>query len=823
MLKRVVVFVLCIVVGSAVGLACREVGTAPVAPGAAQLSQAGAIDRPFAGTCDVSLKEELAGGQVRITGQGKCELTHLGRSNYRVDQIADATAGLVSGTATFTAANGDELRASIVAPLTAGSGLGGFQGTVTFAGGTGRFRNATGTASFARGPGQKNGPGAPGIGDRYDGILRFDPSGKDPVGEGPVSFALDASNAVTRTVDIEGAALTARSASGIDYELVIPRGALNEPLTITMTPIASAQNFPTSGGFAAGVDFAPAGLRFAQAARLRITLPTRPAGFQLIVTGYDADPAALLPLLPADDGTVIEVPVAHFSGVAAGFGTSADLLAMPIPGPTTQSSHYIGQLAAVPVSGLTDAEKLTANTQILVLWLTGVVQPLFAAATTDLQLLLAMSEFDLWNGHAQTLGLTAALAADIADTKAMAALDLLAAIDGNADRCGAQQSLAALYNVGFWYLQALYIDVAQPTHFLDANSVDQSISSRCLTVELESETLPTPMIVGTPYTVSLVWGIRFKGQTTLQGVPLHVGLAPLGPVTIAPGAGASDIAGLFQTVITANAAGAVHFVAAACLPLPGLAQPPPPYGCQLSPLSVGAAVVLDRPAVDGIQVAVTPASATLAAGATTQFTAQVTGTSNQNVNWTATGGTISSTGLFTAGNVAGTFSVTATSVTNPSAFDVAPVTISSSAGLLEWHFDTDLEGWSCNSTSSCKWQLLTSNQNPETSGWVALQSIGSAVSRTIAIPPDARFLRFGAATHNVPGDVSRVQVQVGGVTVLDSTFVNPGSNTAFNFVPMTIDISARAGQTVNIRFVQLDDGAGTGTTLKIDDIRIEAN
>jgi hypothetical protein len=71
--------------------------------------------------------------------------------------------------------------------------------------------------------------------------------------------------------------------------------------------------------------------------------------------------------------------------------------------------------------------------------------------------------------------------------------------------------------------------------------------------------------------------------------------------------------------------------------------------------------------------------------------------------------------------------------------------------------------------------------------------------------------------------MSRVQVQVGGVTVLDSTFVNPGSNTDFNFVTMTVDISDRAGQTVNIRFVQQDDGNGSGTTLKIDNISIRPN
>ncbi|HUF65519.1 MAG TPA: S8 family serine peptidase, partial [Gemmatimonadaceae bacterium] len=224
-----------------------------------------------------------------------------------------------------------------------------------------------------------------------------------------------------------------------------------------------------------------------------------------------------------------------------------------------------------------------------------------------------------------------------------------------------------------------------------------------------------------------------------------------------------------------------------------------------------------------IEVTIVPTSVTLEPGETQQFTAVVSGTDVGGVTWTTAGGTITTGGLYTAGSAPGIFVVRASAVADPVAHGDAIVTIVSPPGALEWRFDTDLEGWSCNSTNNCKWQLLTSNQFPQTSGWVALQSNGAAVSRTIALPSTARFLRFDAATHNVPGDVSRVQVQVGGVVVLDSVFVNPGSNTAFNFVTMTVDISSRAGQTMNIRFVQLDDGNGGGTTLKIDNIRIEPN
>ena len=54
---------------------------------------------------------------------------------------------------------------------------------------------------------------------------------------------------------------------------------------------------------------------------------------------------------------------------------------------------------------------------------------------------------------------------------------------------------------------------------------------------------------------------------------------------------------------------------------------------------------------------ITPALATLAAGATQQFTA----TPNVGVSWTSTGGNVSANGLYTAGATAGTYTVTASS------------------------------------------------------------------------------------------------------------------------------------------------------------------
>jgi hypothetical protein len=85
-----------------------------------------------------------------------------------------------------------------------------------------------------------------------------------------------------------------------------------------------------------------------------------------------------------------------------------------------------------------------------------------------------------------------------------------------------------------------------------------------------------------------------------------------------------------------------------------------------------AQITIPAPAVS---VSVTPNSATVQIGQTQQFTATVTGTSNTAVTWTATGGTISNTGLFTAGSTPGAFTVTATSVADTTKFSTAQITI----------------------------------------------------------------------------------------------------------------------------------------------------
>ena len=77
-----------------------------------------------------------------------------------------------------------------------------------------------------------------------------------------------------------------------------------------------------------------------------------------------------------------------------------------------------------------------------------------------------------------------------------------------------------------------------------------------------------------------------------------------------------------------------------------------------------------------ITVNISPTTVTLVPGATQSFSVVVSGTISTAVTWSATGGTITSTGLYTAPVVAGTYSVVAASQADPTVTATAIVTVS---------------------------------------------------------------------------------------------------------------------------------------------------
>ena len=112
---------------------------------AAALGAAKGTDRPMSGTLTATAHDNLS--TQTSTADGTFLFTHLGKGTFHEDTTAGTTTGntfTFTGTATYVAANGDQLFATITATGTfTGSNVVTKVSTIT--GGTGRFANASGT------------------------------------------------------------------------------------------------------------------------------------------------------------------------------------------------------------------------------------------------------------------------------------------------------------------------------------------------------------------------------------------------------------------------------------------------------------------------------------------------------------------------------------------------------------------------------------------------------------------------------------------------------------------------------------------------------
>ena len=109
------------------------------------------VSRPLSGQCETQFTVvPLSATQVSHLDTGTCSLTHLGRTTVFLNLVIDFPAGtLVSEELTYTAPNGDVLRAAIVGTFVlTGPTTVAFSGSQTFTGGTGRFQRASGSAPF---------------------------------------------------------------------------------------------------------------------------------------------------------------------------------------------------------------------------------------------------------------------------------------------------------------------------------------------------------------------------------------------------------------------------------------------------------------------------------------------------------------------------------------------------------------------------------------------------------------------------------------------------------------------------------------------------
>ena len=174
------------------------------------------------------------------------------------------------------------------------------------------------------------------------------------------------------------------------------------------------------------------------------------------------------------------------------------------------------------------------------------------------------------------------------------------------------------------------------------------------------------------------------------------------------------------------------------------------------PTKQGTAVVTVTSTSTITGVSVSCSSTTVAVGGTVQCAANVTGTGNfdQSVNWSASAGTISSGGLFTAPATASAVTISAASVANPAKSGSAAVTVTSTKSAFEYKGITHVSWWhgeySTSTAAASEADIATTGSN--WAGLLLTQYMASRTSATIAptdqTPTDTDLVTAIAQLHN---------------------------------------------------------------------------
>ena len=270
---------------------------------------------------------------------------------------------------------------------------------------------------------------------------------------------------------------------------------------------------------------------------------------------------------------------------------------------------------------------------------------------------------------------------------------------------------------------------------------------------------PPPAAVAvtiSPTSVTLRTGATQQFTATVTGTPdTSVTWAVNGIIAGNPNLGIVSTGGLYTAPTTA--------------PNPNTVTVTATSAADTSKIASASVTITTAPVVT---VTVSPTSANLQTGATQQFTATVTGTSNTSVIWTVNGvtggnlttGTISMGGLYTAPATApnpNIVTVTATSAADTSKFASASVTITTAPVML------DVTGsWSGTMTNStCTFQWLAN-----------LTQSGSIVTGQIVVAGSGQEQSIAPVTGTLNGDT----LSIAGPTQIPTSFTGVVTTTGGN-------------------------------------------
>lgn len=471
--------------------------------------------------------------------------------------------------------------------------------------------------------------------------------------QGPfISPRLDTSQQTAAMIGASGGSIQATASDGTIYILSIPADALAEETEISLTPVREISDLPMSGGMMGAVHFEPSGLELLRAATLTVELPSAPAlGDGEVLAGftYEGDGENLALALAEVDGETYSIPVHHFSGGGAGAATPSDLEAAFAPG--TADAFVAKIIAELNASDTPVVEPILAR------WYAELVKPaLQAAVASDQALERGLRERRRWVDALLMLG------ADLNDLfsegHSLAAAAFREAIARANDLCERQESFAEAEEALAWQRRA---EGTLPDDVLFENGIDrESVDvDLCVQVLYESTSFPDAPIAGEPEPFRVVVGYAFgngpiEHEAGMVVNVLAIDARPAGTTTTTDGSGRVELA------LTPDG-GNLRIEVDTCIGNVSNAGPlTSGFVCQEAFIVRG--------------LVVSPVRTTLVPGGRQQFTAELVGI-EEPVTWSAAGGTIDDDGLFVAGGTAGTFTITATSIDDPSLIATAEVTI----------------------------------------------------------------------------------------------------------------------------------------------------
>ena len=214
-----------------------------------------------------------------------------------------------------------------------------------------------------------------------------------------------------------------------------------------------------------------------------------------------------------------------------------------------------------------------------------------------------------------------------------------------------------------------------------------------------------------------------------------------------------------------------------------------------------------KPITGTVSISLSPASATVAAGATQQFTAAVVGSDNTAVTWSVTeaaGGSVSASGLYTAPAAAGGYHVVATSVADATKSASAAVTVNAPAAPVLTPSSVSLL------TGATQQFTVTVAGVIQTAIWSVQEGNGGSISSTgLYTAPSAAGVFHVVATK--PNDASRKLTALVTVTAAPVVAVSISPTSASVYTGATRQFAATVTGSANTSVTwAVQEGAAGG-------------